>query len=196
MANDILNLLEMNYDEACKFLQKKYGIPNKNYFANSKCKSRTKISRTNEGLCIHHIDEDKAIMLSVPKYALNNPWDYQLKHRLVYCNYLEHLVLHLLIVENPSPNKNQYESVGIGGCVNFLIPELNDMFNNIGWDKDWRLNVKKAVINYKKEFELIKKRLSKTEMFSEYIQFYYSNLDWEEAKSKILNWSAKEILTK
>jgi len=40
--------------------------------------------------------------------------------------------LHLLIVETPNVNRNKNEAVGIGGCVNFLIPELNDIFAGIG----------------------------------------------------------------
>jgi hypothetical protein len=73
MSKDITNLLKLNYEDACIFLQKKYGLPKRDYFATEECKSKTKISRTIEGLCVHHLDEDKAIMLSSKEYALKNP---------------------------------------------------------------------------------------------------------------------------
>ncbi len=50
---------------------------------------------------------------------------------LEYCDYLEHLFLHILICENPSEEKNRNEDVGTGGVVNFIAPELNDLYS--GW---------------------------------------------------------------
>ena len=76
--SEILNMLKMNYEECCNHLKQKYGIINKNYFTNENCKYKNQsISRGIEGLYIHHIDEDKAIMLSTPSYAIKNPFSYQ-----------------------------------------------------------------------------------------------------------------------
>ena len=196
MSKDITDLLKLTYQEACDFLQKKYGIPKKSYFANKECKSKSKISRTDEGLCVHHLDEDKAIMLSNKIFALKNPWEYQTKERLVYCTYLEHLLLHLLITEYPNKDKNENEDVGIGGCINFLIPNLNDIFNNVGWDHGWWLSVKNAVIDFPNEFNIIKDRISQTDSFNFYAKQYYPNKTKEEARDKILNDSGKELFEK
>ena len=77
-------------------------------------------------------------MLSNKEYAVNNPFEWQLAKNIVYCDYLEHLLLHILICENPSQNKNEFEMVGIGGVVNFIVPELNDFYS--GWEtgQQWR----------------------------------------------------------
>lgn len=75
---EIKNQLKMTYNELIDYLLKKYGPSKYDYFCNESCKSKNhKISRTNEGLYCHHIDEDKAILLSNDKFAAMNPWEYQ-----------------------------------------------------------------------------------------------------------------------
>ena len=60
----------------------------------------------------------------------NNPFEYQKADRLVYCNALEHLILHVKIVEEPkNKDANKMELQGIGGAVNFLCPQINDYYN-------------------------------------------------------------------
>lgn len=131
------NIKNYNYKEYCDYLKKKYGEAKYDYFTRSFNKN-PKVTRTNEGLLCHHIYEDKAIMLSNPEFAKKNPFEYQLAKNLCYCDYLEHLLLHILICENPSSDKNLFEVVGIGGVINFLVPELNDFYS--GWitTQGWR----------------------------------------------------------
>ena len=106
---EIQKELEMKYSELVEYLLKKYGPAKYDYFCTESCKSKNhKVSRTNEGLYCHHIDEDKAIMLSNDSYAIKNPYEYQKAERLVYCNVLEHLILHIKIVEEPR-NKDANE---------------------------------------------------------------------------------------
>lgn len=126
--------LEMDYDQLVKHLLQKYGGAKGDYFLTETCASKNKkISRTNEGLYCHHIDEDKAIMLSNDSYASNNPFEYQRAERLVYCNILEHLILHIKIVEAPRNEKaNKGELPGIGGAVNFITKQVNDFYD--GYD--------------------------------------------------------------
>lgn len=150
--NDILKMLEMNYDECCNFLKSKYGIIEKSYFCNETCRSANKsIKRTGDGLFIHHIDEDKAIMLSTKSYALQNPFEYQKGDRLVYCNLLEHLILHIKIVEFPNPNKKDIYP-GVGGIVNFIIPELNDIYSGIKYDQKWRERYVQEIIELRDSY--------------------------------------------
>ena len=93
---EVQNQLKMTYSELVDYLLKKYGPAECDYFRTEACKSKNpKVSRTNEGLYCHHIDEDKAIMLCNDKFAVNNPFEYQKAERLVYCNALEHLILHI-----------------------------------------------------------------------------------------------------
>ena len=75
-STEIKNQLKMTYDELVDYLLKKYGSAQYDYFCNESCKSKnSKVSRTNEGLYCHHIDENKAILLSNDKFAVNNPFE-------------------------------------------------------------------------------------------------------------------------
>lgn len=103
------------------------------------------VTRTNEELLCHHIDEDKAIMLCNDKFAANNPFEYQKADRLVYCNLLEHLLLHVKIAENPSPDANENELPGIGGVINFICKDLNDIYSGKEFADEWRKNVANKV---------------------------------------------------
>jgi hypothetical protein len=128
----IEELLEMSYQDVIKNLKEKYGVVPKNYFTDETCTKKTQgISRGKEGLYIHHVDEDKAILLSKLEFARKNPFDFQKADRLVYCNLLEHLVLHIKIVEYSNNNKNRFEEVGAGGIYAFIVPELNDIYSGI-----------------------------------------------------------------
>ena len=82
------------YLEYCDYLQQKYGIGLCDYMSEN-WKKNGKVTRTKEGLYVHHKYEDHAIMLGNPEYAKKNPYEWQKKENLVYCNLLEHLLLHL-----------------------------------------------------------------------------------------------------
>ncbi len=123
-------LLKKSYSQIVDYLLNKYGRATGDYFVNETCRSKNKkISRTSEGLFCHHIDEDKAILLSNDQYAVNNPFEYQKADRLVYCNFLEHLLLHIKIAEEPrNANANKNELQGIGGAVNFIVRQINGFY--------------------------------------------------------------------
>ena len=148
-STEIKNQLKMTYDELVDYLLKKYGPAQYDYFCNESCKSKnSKVSRTNEGLYCHHIDENKAILLSNDKFAVNNPFEYQKANRLVYCNVLEHLILHIKIVEEPkNENANQMEIQGIGGAVCFICPQINDYFNGYEFKQQYLINIFNLIEN-------------------------------------------------
>ena len=128
--------LAMPYDAYVKHLLEKYGHATCDYFRTSTCKSKnSKTSRTEEGLYCHHIDEDKAIMLSTPEVARLHPFEYQKADRLVYCNILEHLLLHIKIAEE---REDITSEVGIGGTV--LITEEINMHITKGYSNNWKKN--------------------------------------------------------
>lgn len=136
------SMLKTNYQDIVSALLKKYGSAKHNYFKDTACKIKNPlVTRTNEGLFCHHIDEDKAIMLCNDKFAVNNPFEYQKAYRLVYCNLLEHLLLHVKIAENPSPDANENELPGIGGAINFICKDLNDIYSGKKFSDEWRKNV-------------------------------------------------------
>lgn len=147
----------MNYLEYCNYLQQKYGIGLCDYFTANWSK-KAKVTRTKEGLIAHHKFEDHAVMLSTPEYAKKNPFEWQKAHNIVYCNYLEHLFLHILICENPAKEKNEFEIVGFGGVMNFIMPELNDFYS--GWitAQEWRRNCLNVIADCKDTYLALVKR--------------------------------------
>ena len=144
---EITALVQKTYAELVTHLLKKYGVAKHDYFKDTACTTKNPlVSRTSEGLYCHHIDEDKAIMLSNDAYAAANPFDYQKADRLVYCNLLEHLLLHIKIAAEPrNVDANENELPGIGGAVNFICRELNDIFGGKEPSDEWRKKVASLV---------------------------------------------------
>lgn len=137
-SDEIRKELAMSYKELVDYLLQKYGPVGQDYFVNETCRSKNKrIVRSGEGLIIHHIDEDKAIMLSDTRWAIKNPFEYQKASRLVYCNIMEHLILHIKIVEEPNPKgANDFEIQGLGGVMNFICPTLNDFYSGYEFKRE------------------------------------------------------------
>lgn len=144
-SEEIFREMDMNYEQLSAYLQEKYGKAKYDYFANEKCKSSNsrKNSRTKEGLILHHIDEDKAVCLSEGKCAA----EYQRAHRLTYCNYLEHLLLHILIAKKMYREKCiEMNKQGKSQCVSFITPgiqficwDINEMFFKKESQLEWRI---------------------------------------------------------
>ena len=147
----------LNYLEYCAYLQEKYGIGLSDYMTKSWNKN-SKVTRTKEGLIAHHKFEDHAILLADKEYAMKNPYECQLAKNIVYCDYLEHLLLHILICENPAENHNTDEAVGIGGVVNFIVPELNDFYSGWKTNQGWRLNCHNLIKDDKDVYLILIKR--------------------------------------
>jgi hypothetical protein len=74
----------------------------------------------------HHIDENKTILLSDPDIARANPFEYQKKDRLVYCNLIEHLLLHLKIVNEC----HKTNPVLGGGGVEAIRRQINGYYED------------------------------------------------------------------
>lgn len=149
------------YLEYCDYLQNKYGIGLSDYMTKSWYKN-SKVARTKEGLLAHHKYEDHAIMLSTREFAMKNPFEWQLAKNIVYCDYLEHLFLHILICEYPAEDHNVSEAVGIGGVINFLVPELNDLYSGWKTEQAWRSKCHSLVIKDKKVYLTLLKRFKTT----------------------------------
>ncbi|BAK93751.1 hypothetical protein [Tetragenococcus halophilus] len=121
-----LNLLSKSYDEAVEVLQQKYDQVKDDYFKEKsyerflkgeiKGPGRADYSRYKEGLECHHIDENKFSNMAEPSYIKNQkiPFKYQKKDRLVYCDYVEHVILHALI------SKETNGQLGLAGYDTYL----------------------------------------------------------------------------
>lgn len=155
--NEYQSVKDFTYLEYCDYLQDKYGIGLADYMTKSynpiqKCK------RTKEGLVAHHKKEDTMIMLSDKRIAVMCPFEWQLKENIVYCDYLEHLLLHVLICKYPADNKPKIIAAGIGGVVNFIAPELNDLYSGWVTTQAWRKNCHDKVSADKKVYLAILKQ--------------------------------------
>lgn len=127
-------LLSKSYYAAVDYLLQKYGSARDDYFRemsyqrfiNGEVKSiiKGKFTRTLEGLYCHHIDEIKWLKISdqafVKKY--NIPFETQRKHRLVYCDLIEHAILHVLIAQETS------QRLGVTGYDVYLKPMIEEWY--------------------------------------------------------------------
>lgn len=127
--------LTLSYYDLVKYLIKKYGPAQYDYFCNSNLKSKNpKVPRTSEGLYCHHIFEDRGLQLSTPSTARRQPLEWQNKENLVYCNLLEHLILHIKIEilrqKTRLMTPMEIEHFFVGGGVFFICSDINDLFKS------------------------------------------------------------------
>lgn len=141
----------MTYEEQCSYLQNKYGLPKRNYFANKECKSKVKAnSRTAEGLVLHHNAEilGNGGNLGQPQLARLHPFEYQLRENLSYCNYIEHLLLHLKInVRSQSEFRYPFEIKYFFNSLGFfwIANDINALYKDNGSEVPWRQNCYNAI---------------------------------------------------
>ena len=149
MKEEYYKDLGMSYMDLCKYLQKKYGLATCDYFATPECKSKSKkVTRTSEGLFCHHIFEDRYDNLGEPHMARIQPFEAQKKENLAYCNYIEHLILHLkinanarFIFEEAFEVKYFFNSIGFI----WIAGDINCLYKNGGSSQKWRNNCFHAI---------------------------------------------------
>ena len=153
--------LKMSYKNLVAHLLAKYGPAKGDYFLTETCRSKNNsISRGKEGLFCHHIDEDKAILLSNPDFAVRNPFEYQKANRLVYCDILEHLILHIKIAEEAkSEAANENELVGIGGAATFICRQINDCYSGRYLTQSFMVKIKEQIQDKFNDYIIILQRL-------------------------------------
>ena len=159
------SIKELEYAGYCDYLKNKYGFVSGAYM-NEKGNKNRKISRTSEGLFVHHIYEDRAQKLADPVEAKNYPIEWQAAENLVYCNYLEHLFLHILIAESSIHNHTVDEPVGIGGILEYMVPELNDMYSGWQASMEWKRKCHDVIAEDKDVYLLLLKRFMQNKSIS------------------------------
>ncbi len=127
-------LLSLTYRETVQFLLKKHGEVIDNYykeksynsFLDGKIKKIThgKYTKTKEGLYCHHTLENEYENISSTKFIAQYmyPYEYHKKENLVYCDLIEHLILHALITKETNGER------GFRGLVTFLIPMVKEWY--------------------------------------------------------------------
>lgn len=132
--DEYLVLLSKTYNEVVEFLLKKYGAAEDDYyreksyerFLRGEIKSITKgkFSRSMEGLECHHILENKFLNMTNSSFIKdqNIPFKYHKKEKLVFCDVVEHAILHTLIAKETSLE------FGAPGYIVFLRPKIEDWY--------------------------------------------------------------------
>lgn len=132
--DEYLVLLSKTYNEAVECLLKKYGAAEDDYyreksyerFLRGEIKSITKgkFSRSMEGLECHHILENKFLNMTNSSFIRdqNIPFKYHQKEYLVFCDVVEHAILHTLIAKETSLE------FGAPGYIVFLRPKIEDWY--------------------------------------------------------------------
>ncbi|QQS86520.1 hypothetical protein I6J04_13290 (plasmid) [Staphylococcus carnosus] len=127
-------LLSLSYSDAVQSLIEKHGEVVDNYykeksynkFLNGEIKriAYGKYTKTKEGLYCHHIMENEYENISNNEYIAHYkyPYEYHHKENLVYCDLIEHLILHALITEETNGDR------GFKGLVEFLIPTAEEWY--------------------------------------------------------------------
>lgn len=139
---NINELMDISYNDYVDHLLKKYGPATCSYFTNDSYKSKSKgISRAKEGLECHHIDENKYLLLSDPKACLlqKTPWECQKANRLVYCDKIEHLLLHIKIIDETVPKKFWLDRYRCG--PKSIIANINDYYEYKEIPNTWHGNM-------------------------------------------------------
>lgn len=191
---EYLDLLSKPYEKAVDFLLQKYGPAQDDYFRensyqrfmNGEIKNitRGKISRANEGLYCHHIDEIKWLKISDKSFVkrFNIPFEYQRKDRLVYCDLVEHSILHVLITKETS------FGFGYPGYDLFLKPMIEDWYLKKAIPKpEWMKNCyNKSFLEVQEAFNIIKEMQEKIgeSYFNTLLDYYEKIKKIEEERIK------------
>ena len=124
--SDIRKHLNTSYDEYVSYLQNKYGLPTQPYYRWSDDNTtliKGRVSRTKEGLQVHHVKENTVSGLSKPETARLYDISYQSPENLCYCNLLEHFLLHIKIAEMYRDDKSDMTLCDAG--INWLALIIN-----------------------------------------------------------------------
>lgn len=197
---EYLDLLLMNYEEAVELLLQKYGPAKDDYFRESSYQrfmngeikniTKGKFTRTSEGLYCHHVDEIKWLKISdqsfVKEYKI--PFDNQRKNRLVYCDLVEHTILHVLITKETS---FEYGYAGYEAFLKKLIEEwyLDERIPNPEWMKKCYI---KSFLEPQKAFDLVKEmqKVLGESYFNALVDYYDEKKKREE---KIQQWQEQRM---
>lgn len=195
-----LDLLSKNYGDAVDLLLQKYGPAQDDYFrefsyqrfmkGEIKNITKGKFTRTNEGLYCHHIDEINWLKISdqdfVKKFSI--PFENQKKNRLVYCDSVEHTILHVLITKETS-----FE-YGYPGYLAYLKPNIEEWYldERIPHQK-WREKCYiKSFLEPQKAFDLVKEmqKVIGESYFNALGDYYDEKKKVEESRRK---WEERRI---
>lgn len=198
------DLLELTYDLAIQKMLDKYGLVKDDYFREAsyyrflkgeiKSISKGKYQRTSEGLYCHHSDEIKWINISNEGFILDQkvPFESQKKENLVYCDLIEHLILHAIII------KETDAEYGYAGYCVFLEPMVREWYidqkiPSMEWMKNCYNRAFLSVMEADKILNYVNSYLG---MVFAYEQRRKADREWREERDRKEREAAAEILRK
>lgn len=143
-------LIDMSYNELVSYLLNKYGTVQGDYYENNDfAVVNTGILRKDEGLICHHVSELNDTLVGEIKYAKRFPIEEHLSKNLIYCNIMEHFLLHAKIAEESLGTtldraKAAYNSSAI---VN-ITRQINSIYNGIDTSLDFEIDVSNIQSSY------------------------------------------------
>lgn len=182
---EIQKQLQMTYREQLQYLKQKYGAVPENYFLDVNCTRKSKKnSRTEEGLFVHHdfeYDPANPLVNDLGKKELAVQFDYMYQHaeNLTYCNWLEHLMLHIKI---NYLRTMQLNCVIRDGVVNHFIPDLNDMYRYRVKLLPWQQNCFKVIEDNYDDYVMI-------------VEHWYKMFGADPSKTSWKTWSRSRGVT-
>lgn len=174
-SRDLKRQMAMDYGQLIEYLSKKYGPARYEYFiSDDNLTKKRAVSRTAEGLKSHHVDENAISALNNFGFGSMYKYDHKRKERIVYCNLLEQLLLHIkigqiLYFEN---HNYMYTDSPLGELitedVSGLTMQINRLYENKIGDSQWEQNC----------FDVIKDRYDEyIEILKQFQYFIVENVD-------------------
>lgn len=163
-----------NYDEYCDYLVQKYGAATEPYFTDTYWTKKNKpkqpvankkATRTKEGLFMHHKQENHVASLSSPVVAAAHDYELQSAENLVPCDYLEHLLLHILICEDPQPFEGEH--VGANGTLTWILPALVSFFEKKHIPQEWQVPAFDRIAEHRDSYDALIDRFIHSELIQE-----------------------------
>ncbi|GAP02893.1 Tryptophan synthase subunit beta [Fructobacillus pseudoficulneus] len=133
-VKDYLKLLNKNYSDTVADLLMKYGPAKDDYYSETSYEAfiagksdelkNGDFSRYDEGLYCHHIDANRYHNLYSPDSIREDKYPFapQERRRLVYCNLIEHAILHTQIA---LATNNEF---GFSELTNHLLPNIQKWY--------------------------------------------------------------------
>lgn len=207
--NELEQEKTLSYLDLCDYLIKKYGSVDNDFFKDDNYKNpNANIKRSKDGLFIHHIDENKFIMLSNLEYIKlqNAPFECQKASHLVYCNWIEHILLHWKIYKEYNNRADKPVitidditapvELGIGGIFNYMIPQINDYYNlhtkkdhYIRWNKELYIKFLQDISIAFNRYDVYE--ISFEEMMLNKISNLLNNKEHNDIKNEVKEWTQK-----
>lgn len=158
--DELFHEISMPYQDLVDYLKEKYGPARYNYFYKDNCRSRRpEVSRTTEELICHHIREDMGGNLSNKSQAIIQPYEWQLKQNLVYCNLLEHLLLHfkIAVLRQKAKLKQPYDILQFFTTdgIYMVANQINGLFKKNGTQTKWLNNLYIAIRDNYSDYTLL-----------------------------------------